>query len=76
MLLKVLLLFSTRIGLQSPTDDNVEESLTRQKYEYPKSKKQKRLMEKNRANTVKYFCKYDSIKVPKPITSKKLNKDV
>lgn len=67
---------SVRIALQSLNQSFPEKGEQKKKYEAPKSKKQQRIIENNRTNTAKYFCKYGKLKLPKPIPSRKLSKYV
>lgn len=65
-----------RIALQSFNEAITKEGEPKKKYEFPKTRKQQRIIEKNRTNTSKYFCKYGKVKLPRPIPSRKLSKNV
>lgn len=65
-----------RIGLQKINEPPSNKRKPKSKYDVPRTKKQQRMYEKNRKNTAKQFCQYGSLKLPKPISSRKLSKDV
>ncbi|CAG9770182.1 unnamed protein product [Ceutorhynchus assimilis] len=65
----------TRIDLQYIAQTVLEDDQPRPKYIVPKTRKQKEQMEKNRGNTSKKFCKYESVKMADPIPGKKLSRE-
>ncbi|CAH1118613.1 unnamed protein product [Phaedon cochleariae] len=64
---------SKRIDLKFVDDGTYKEGEPRSKYVVPRTKRQQRYYEKNRANTAKKFCKYSSSKVPKPQPDRKMD---
>ncbi|XP_060534310.1 uncharacterized protein LOC132706790 [Cylas formicarius] len=68
---KIVPSMGTRIDLQ----DVAQLEKPRSRYVVPVTEKQKRLLEKNRKNTYKKFCRYETIVVADPVTSKKLQSE-
>lgn len=64
------------MGLKSANEIFLKDGQPKSKYEIPRTKLQERSFEKNRSNTAKKFCKYDKVNMPKPVSSRKIDKNV